>query len=94
MSVIKPNQIVEIIGGKHQKLYPGSQFRVISVTSKFSLLDVELVGKIKVANKFLKPVEAQVNETGEEEPNLLYEEWGVDNKDEENETEWFAVPYR
>lgn len=93
MTEIQTDQIVEIIGGKHKKNYPG-RYRVLSVTSKYSLVDVGIA--IRVANKFLKPVEVnllvgkaevkpdvdiQVNEeTGEENPNMVYEEeWGKDD---------------
>ncbi len=93
---IQPDQIVEIIGGKHKKKYTG-RYKVGSVTSKFSVVDVGIA--IRVANKFLKPVEvnllvgkaevkddadAQVNpETGEENPNFVYEEeWGKEDDGE------------
>ena len=93
---IQPDQIVEIIGGKHKKKYTG-RYKVGSVTSKFSIVDVGIA--IRVANKFLKPVEvnllvgkaqvkpdadAQVNEeTGEENPNFVYEEeWGKEDDGE------------
>lgn len=96
---IQPDQIVEIIGGKHKKKYTG-RYKVGSVTSKFSIVDVGIA--IRVANKFLKPVEvnllvgkaevkddvdAQVNEeTGEENPNFVYEEeWGKEDDGEEIE---------
>ena len=96
MTEIQPDQIVEIIGGKHKKKYTG-RYKVGSVTSKFSIVDVGIA--IRVANKFLKPVEvnllvgkaevkddadAQVNEeTGEENPNFVYEEeWGKEDDGE------------
>ena len=99
MTEIQPDQIVEIIGGKHKKKYTGC-YKVGSVTSKFSIVDVGIA--IRVANKFLKPVEvnllvgkaevkddadAQVNEeTGEENPNFVYEEeWGKEDDGEEIE---------
>lgn len=99
MTEIQPDQIVEIIGGKHKKKYTG-RYKVGSVTSKFSIVDVGIA--IRVANKFLKPVEvnllvgkaevkddadAQVNEeTGEENPNFVYEEeWGKEDDGEEIE---------
>jgi len=99
MTEIQPDQIVEIIGGKHKKKYTG-RYKVGSVTSKFSIIDVGIA--IRVANKFLKPVEvnllvgkaevkddadAQVNEeTGEENPNFVYEEeWGKEDDGEEIE---------
>ena len=95
MTEIQTDQIVEIIGGKHKKNYPG-RYRVLSVTSKYSLIDADVESPIRVANKFLKPVEVnllvgkaevkpdadiQVNEeTGEENPNMVYEEeWGKDD---------------
>ncbi len=96
---IQPDQIVEIIGGKHKKKYTG-RYKVGSVTSKFSIVDVGIA--IRVANKFLKPVEvnllvgkaevkddvdAQVNEeTGEVNANFVYEEeWGKEDDGEEIE---------
>lgn len=108
---IQPDQIVEIIGGKHKKKYTG-RYKVGSVTSKFSIVDVGIA--IRVANKFLKPVDvnllvgkaevkddadAQVNEeTGEENPNFVYEEeWGKEDDGEEvyknNYPEWSDVEY-
>lgn len=111
MTEIQPDQIVEIIGGKHKKKYTG-RYKVGSVTSKFSIVDVGIA--IRVANKFLKPVDvnllvgkaevkddadAQVNEeTGEENPNFVYEEeWGKEDDGEEfhknNYPEWSDVEY-
>tara|TARA_R110002020_G_scaffold61959_1_gene166368 strand:- start:876 stop:1343 length:468 start_codon:yes stop_codon:yes gene_type:complete len=111
MTEIQPDQIVEIIGGKHKKQYTG-RYKVGSVTSKFSIVDVGIA--IRVANKFLKPVDvnllvgkaevkddadAQVNEeTGEENPNFVYEEeWGKEDDGEEvyknNYPEWSDVEY-
>lgn len=80
---MKSGDTVKIIGGKHQKQFGTFVGKITSTTSKFSVVSYEVPElhnpSLRVANKFIKPVEAQVNETGEEEPNLLYEEWGVDN---------------
>lgn len=97
---------IKIIGGKHQKKWEGHTGTILSNTSKFVQVKMSSTIKIRIAHKFIEVVpqaevkpnaDANVNpDTGEENPNFVYEEeWGKEDDGEElhknNYPEWSEV---